>query len=172
MVARAVETHGEAAVVRAAAALLRGDDPSTLAPVPLADLVDDRAVRWLLGHPDRAHQDYWARTWGARVLLYAWDLQAAPAVVAGLSDGHWRVREMAAKVARARELGEAGDALAALTRDDVRRVRRAAVRGLAVVGEAEHADALHDAGEDPETEVREAAEEALAMLRRRLDREL
>src|SRR4029077_18996419 len=107
-----------------------------------------------------------------RALLYVWEPSASPAVVIGLRDVHWRPREMSAKVARAREVGEAADALATLTGDDVRRVRVAAVRALAVVGEGEHAALLHEALDDPEPDVRRAASLALEGLSRRLDREV
>ena len=53
-------------------------------------------------------KDYWVRTWGARGLLYVWDDSAAPAVVAGLDDEHWRPAEMCLKVSTKREIGEAG----------------------------------------------------------------
>jgi len=51
-------------------------------------------------------KDYWVRTWGARGLLYVWDDSAAPAVVAGLDDEHWRPGEMCLKVSTKREIGE------------------------------------------------------------------
>ena len=173
-VASAVAAHGHQAVVRWCAGLLTGATaPDAPDAPPLCDLVGEPAS-WLLGLSAEARhqQAYWARTWGARALLYVWEPEAAPAVVAGLDDTHWRVREMSAKVARARELGEAGDALATLADDDVRRVRLAAVRALAVVGEAEHAAALHAAAADTEPDVRRAAMAALTVLRRRLDREV
>ena len=66
---------------------------------------------------------YWPRVWAARALLHAYRPQAEPAVVAGLSDDSWRVREMCAKVVRAHELGTAADALAPLCADDVPRDR-------------------------------------------------
>ena len=66
-------------------------------------------------------KDYWVRTWGARGLLYVWDDSAAPAVVAGLDDEHWRPAEMCLKVSTKRELGEAGPRAAV-----PRRRRRAA----------------------------------------------
>lgn len=37
---------------------------------------------------------YWLKVWAARGLLYVYDESAAPAVIAALNDGHWRVREM------------------------------------------------------------------------------
>jgi hypothetical protein len=50
-------------------------------------------------------QEYWFRVWAARGLLYVWIPTAEPAVLAGLHDPAWRVREMCAKVARRRALG-------------------------------------------------------------------
>lgn len=103
----------------------------------------------------------WGRVWGARGLLYAWAPTAAPAVVSGLDDPAWRVREMCAKVVRLRELPDAADRLFELAlNDEVPRVRAAAVRALARVGEAEHADAVR------------SDETALRELSRRLDRSL
>ena len=96
---------------------------------------------------------YWPRVWAARALLHAYRPQAEPAVVAGLSDPSWRVREMCAKVVRAHELGSAADELAPRCTDEVPRVRTAAVRALAVVGEAEQADAVRDCLDDPERRV-------------------
>lgn len=42
--------------------------------------------------------------WAARSLLYAWDVEAVPAVLGALGDEAWRVREMAAKVVAHRRL--------------------------------------------------------------------
>ncbi|GAB3929853.1 hypothetical protein GCM10011575_28140 [Microlunatus endophyticus] len=116
--------------------------------------------------------DYWVRVWAARALLYLWDESATPAVISGLSDEHWRVREMCAKVCRLRELGAAGDQLAALVTDETPRVRAAAIRALAVVGEAEHAEAVRSALGDPEPAVVEVTEAALGAMSARLDRDL
>ncbi len=116
---------------------------------------------------------YWPRVWGARALLYAWDDSVAPVVVAALTDDAWRVREMAAKVVARRELGAAADALARMLADPVPRVRAAAARALAVVGEAEHAPALAAAVDaDADTQVRHQAEQALHRMSQRLDRDL
>lgn len=115
---------------------------------------------------------YWPRVWAARALLYTWLPYAAPAVVGALSDEAWRVREMAAKVARLRELGEAADLLSTLVDDGTARVRIAAIRALALVGEGEHAQAVLDARQDPEPGVRKAAITAVAQMARRLDRPL
>ena len=73
---------------------------------------------------------YWPRVWGARALLYAWDVSAEPAIVRATGDAHWRVREMAAKVI-ARRLVDVGlEAVVALRDDPVPRVRAAAERAL------------------------------------------
>lgn len=69
-----------------------------------------------------------------RGLLWSWDPRAAGTVCAAMADEHWRVREMAAKVAAkvaARHLvDEAETALADLRDDSVPRVRAAAERAL------------------------------------------
>jgi HEAT repeat protein len=116
--------------------------------------------------------DYWVRVWAARALLYVWDDSAVPAVISGLSDQHWRVREMCAKVCRRRDIGAAGDRLAALITDQTPRVRVAALRALAGVGEAEHADAVRAALDDHERTVSSAATDALDQMSDRLDRDL
>src|SRR4051794_28766824 len=149
------------------AGLVRGADPVD---------PDQPPLEWLGGGHAAADTSgvnaYWPRGWGARGLLHVYRPRAEPAVVVGLSDEHWRVREMCAKVARAYEVGAAAAELRARCSDDVPRVRAAAVRALAVVGEAEDADAVRDCLEDPETSVVLAAEKALAAMSRRLDRDL
>lgn len=118
--------------------------------------------------------DYWPRVWGARGLLHTWcepvQAQSTPVVVEALADEHWRVREMAAKVVRRWELPDAAPRLAGLLRDPVPRVRTAAARALAVVGDVEHAETLDAALDDPEVVVRRAAADALHRLATRLDR--
>ncbi|SDS95235.1 HEAT repeat domain-containing protein [Microlunatus soli] len=121
---------------------------------------------------DGVSPDYWIRVWAARGLLYVWDDTATAAVITGLSDDAWRVREMCAKVARLRLLGQAGDDLARLVADDVPRVRSAAVRALADVGEAEHAAALRQALDDQDRSVADAADRARITMAQRLDRDL
>jgi hypothetical protein len=78
-------------------------------------------------------QRYWLRVWGARGLLYAWDEGAADAVLRGLDDEHWRVREMSAKVIARRRLGDALPRLAGLRDDPVPRVRAAAMRAAEIL---------------------------------------
>lgn len=122
--------------------------------------------------PAQSDLSYWAPTWAARGLLYAWSDTAAPAVVAALTHEAWRVREMAAKVVAAREIGSAGDAVAALAWDPVPRVRAAAARALGVVGEFEHASAALALAHDSDVQVRVRGEQAMAGMSARLDRDL
>jgi hypothetical protein len=72
--------------------------------------------------------DYWPRVWGARGLLYVWHADAQGAVVQGLADPAWRVREMCAKVVSRRDIADAPSLLSALASDPVSRVRVAAAR--------------------------------------------
>ncbi|GAA4070931.1 hypothetical protein GCM10022248_44150 [Nonomuraea soli] len=161
--------YGEARVAAWCADLLvlavGYDDPGEppLVWIGGAPAVDGLGVGW---------KEHWPRVWGARGLLYAWTPAAAPAVVRGLEDTSWRVREMCAKVARLRELGEAADVLAGLVGDEVPRVRAAALRALGVTGEGEHAPVVRGALDDREASVRQAADKALGQLRVRLDRDL
>ncbi len=73
---------------------------------------------------------YWPRVWGARALLYAWDVAAEPAILRATGDAHWRVREMATKVIARRLVGDGLEAVAGLREDPVPRVRAAAERAL------------------------------------------
>ena len=160
---------GADAVVDWCTGLLRGGDWTDPA-LPALDWIGGRSSASMV---DKALAlDYWPRVWAARALLHAYRPQAEPAVVRGLSDESWRVREMCAKVVRAHEVGSAADDLGLRCADEVPRVRAAAVRALAVVGEAEHADAVRDSLDDPEPSVRTAAAGALRALARRLDRPL
>ncbi len=125
---------------------------------------------WLAGGKPPGHR-YWARVWACRALLYTWDEFAGPAVAMALNDDHWRVRELAGKVITKREVPDAADTLATLITDDpVPRVRAAACRALAVVGEGEHLSALAAAVDDPDHLVAAAAERGLDRLQDRLDR--
>jgi hypothetical protein len=115
------------------------------------------------------NQEYWPRVWGARGLLHVWVAEARRAVIGGLSDPAWRVREMAAKIVRAQELADAEAELTALVADPVPRVRAAALLALGRVGESEHAQAVVRLQRDPSPLVRRAAEKALEELARRVD---
>jgi len=177
-VSEACAVYGAAAIARWCADLLVGevayDDPESPSLIWLGG--PHAAAELRKGRLVERGQDYWPRVWAARGLLYAWAPEAARAVEValenGLSDPAWRVREMCAKVARLREIGQAADALNGLVSDEVPRVRAAALGALGAVGEAEHAAAARTALDDPEPSVRRAAETTLAELRLRLDREL
>ena len=117
--------RGEADVVAGCVDLLAGCD------------VDDELVLAIGGPAARSvldgGQQYWLRVWAMRALLYAWDDTARPAVLAGLADQAWRVREMAAKVIARRQLGDALAGVAELRDDPVPRVRGAAARAVTVL---------------------------------------
>jgi HEAT repeats len=115
--------------------------------------------------------DYWPRVWAARSLLHEWDPVAAGAVCAGLDDPHWRVREMCAKVAARHQVADCAGACARLaSSDSVPRVRAAALRALAITGEAEHAPAVAAALRDADPAVAGRAAQARTALERRLER--
>jgi hypothetical protein len=135
-------------------------------------------LRYLTGHSwdpgdpvldDAVWKDYWVRTWGARGLLHRWSDEATDAVVVGLGDRHYRPAEMCLKVAAAHDVAGAGPGAATLTRHELPRVRAAAARALAVVGDTEHEPALVALLDDDDVAVRVAAARALTGLRRRLD---
>ena len=90
------------------------------------------SITWLGGRHGAAppYQDYWPRVWAARGLLYVWRPFAEPAVLAGLRDPAWRVREMCAKIARRHALHRAEPVLTRLLDDRVPRVRAAAEAAL------------------------------------------
>ena len=130
------------------------------------------ATTWDPGDPvldDSVWKDYWVRTWGARGLLHCWGDSATTAVVAGLGDEHYRPAEMCLKVSARHDVAGGGPGAAALTRHDLPRVRAAAVRALAVVGDTEHLAAVERLLDDPEESVRIAAARARAAMARRLD---
>jgi HEAT repeat protein len=106
-------------------------------------------------------------------LLYVWDESAAPAVVAGLDDEHWRPAEMCLKVSTKREIGEAGPRAAVLAvAGELPRVRVQALRTLGGVGDTEHVGAVRDLLHDPDAAVRREAARSLTRLARRLDLEV
>ena len=118
-------------------------------------------------------KDYWVRTWGARGLLYVWDDSAAPAVVAGLDDEHWRPAEMCLKVSTKREIGEAGPRAAVLAVEgELPRVRVQALRTLGAVGDTEHVDVVRDAARRRGPGRPPPGGRSLTLLARRLDLEV
>ena len=127
---------------------------------------------WSAGQPvrDRAvWKDHWVRTWGARGLLHVWDDTATAAVVAGLADEEWRPAEMCLKVVARHEVAGAGDGVAALADHELPRVRVAALRALAVVGDTEHLELVRAGLDDPHPDVRRAAGHTLEVMAARLD---
>jgi len=153
----AVEREGETSVVLRARSLLEGgyegEDFLRVVGGPHADGI-------LAGAPSL----YWPELWGARALNYVWSDAAAPAVIAGLGNQAWRVREMCAKVAALRSIA-APEALTALTKDDHARVRAAAARALASSGDATTQDTLEALLRDPDKEVRRTAQQSLKTLK-------
>lgn len=127
---------------------------------------------WLPGDPVFDHavwHDYWVRTWGARGLLHVWDDSASAAVVAALSDDHWRPAEMCLKVVARHDVAQAGDAASSLLAHELPRVRAQALRALAVAGDTQHVEMVRDRIEDPEESVRIQAERALRRMGTRMD---
>jgi HEAT repeat protein len=126
------EQRGVPAVIEGCLALIRGRDAD---PGLIAALAGPTSVRYLDAPED---QRYWLRVWGARGLLWAIttegdDLRVAKAIVVALGDGHWRVREMAAKVAARHRIEAVQPALAELLTDENERVRAAAARAIRVL---------------------------------------
>ena len=114
-------------------------------------------------------KDYWGRAWGARGLLYVWTEDAAPAVVAGLDDEHWRPAENCLRVSTLRELGAAGPGAVRLLGHRLPRVRAQALRTLGAAGDVEHVAAVRDRLGDEHPDVRRAAGRALELMVARLD---
>jgi HEAT repeat protein len=121
---------GEEAVADWCAALLAGSIRHDDRGHPPVTWLGGPHAASLLARPGSRELDYFPRVWAARGLLYAWNDRAAPAVIAGLGDRAWRVREMSAKVVRRRGIVEAESALQRLASDPVPRVRVAAERAL------------------------------------------
>jgi len=158
-VADAVTTLGEDAVVERAIGLLAGlnvGDEFLL-------VAGGTHAQGLL---DGAPPLYWPEVWGARVLLYAWNDTAADAVLAGLQNRAWRVREMCTRVAATRHL-PAAEYLRELLTDDTARVRAAAARALGEVGSADDVEYLTKLFKDPEIDVRRAAQQGKTAIEKR-----
>jgi hypothetical protein len=115
---------------------------------------------------DGAPPLYWPEVWGARVLLHAWNDSATDAVLAGLQNQAWRVREMCCRVTATRKL-DGATYLRELLTDDTARVRAAAARALGEVGSADDVEALGALFKDPEIDVRRAAQQARSAIEKR-----
>jgi hypothetical protein len=113
---------------------------------------------------------YWIRVWAARVFLYVWRDDVVDALLVAVTDPAWRVREHIARITAQRELGQLADALVPDLSHQLPRVRATAARAVGAAGESEHAEALKDLADDPESIVRSAAAKALTRLEKRLDR--
>ena len=156
---------GESSAALLCADVLDADDPAAQAAT----------VRFLGGRAGESvlagtggWKAYWARTWGARGLLYVWDDRVAPVVLSRLSDEAWRVAEMCMKVATLRELPGA-DAAVRLSTHELPLVRAVAMRLLGAAGDTEHVAAAMDGLGDPDPLVRRAASRAVRRLETRLD---
>ncbi len=120
-VRRECALRGEGAVVSGCVALLTGED----ADPGLIHALGGPPARWAV-EGGEGGPAYWLKVWAARGLLYVYDESAAPAVIAALNDGHWRVREMASKVCGRQRIDAALPLLADAARDPRPRVSRAA----------------------------------------------
>jgi len=156
-IAKVVAELGEDEVVARATALIAGLN----AGEEFLLAVGGRHAQGIL---DGAPPLYWPEVWGARTFLYVWNDSAIPAVLAGLGNQAWRVREMSAKVVARRELAYPAE-VAALVTDEVARVRAQAARALGEIGTADEIDVLRSLLKDPEIEVRREAGGALKKLR-------
>lgn len=152
----ATERYGEAGLVQHAIGLLKGRNEGE-------DVLLHLGGRHARGILDGAPALYWPEVWGARALLHVWDDSAASAVLDGVQNRAWRVREMCLKVCAVRELGDTTLLKRRLTDENVR-VRAAAAHLVAIVGSGEDRTLLEPLLQDPEKDVRRAAGEALKTL--------
>jgi HEAT repeat protein len=121
--------RGRGQLVSGCVALLRRQDVDDDLMIALGG----PAAQGLLDSGPRQAQLYWLRVWAARGLLHAYADQAEDAVIEALSDEHWRVREMAAKVIARYRVAAAFEQVTALRADPVPRVRAAADRALVLL---------------------------------------
>ena len=159
-IAKVVAELGEDDVIARATALIAGLN----AGEEFLLAVGGRHAQGIL---DGAPALYWPEVWGARTFLYVWNDSATPAVLAGLGNQAWRVREMSAKVVARRELAYPAE-VAELATDEVARVRAQAARALGEIGTADSVDVLRSLLKDSEIEVRREAGGALKKLRAKL----
>jgi HEAT repeat len=159
---------GDAHVAEYCADLLEGADPMGCPEALL--YIGGRGAAGLLGRDDRVEAlRYWPRVWAARALRYAWSPSAVPALVAAVDDEAWRVAEQAMKVMTKYEVGEGVEAALAWVDHPLPRVRATVLGLVAAVGESEHVDHVLEGLQDPDPQVRRAAEKAVTRLERRLD---
>jgi hypothetical protein len=159
--AAAVDRYGETAVVERAIALLAGKHAGE-------DFLLYAGGRHAQGLLDGAPALYWPELWGARTLLHVWNAGAGDAVISGLGNRSWRVREMCARVSMERRLDTVAE-LTRLTSDPVPRVRAAALRALGAVGGSAEAHTIEVRLNDRDKDVRRAAQQSRDALHTRLD---
>jgi hypothetical protein len=123
----AAKRLGKATVVAGCRSLLAGGD----ADPRLVLALGGRPARWATGFDEPPGPAYWLRVWAARGLLWVWDDEAIPSVVAALSDDAWRVREMATRVVIRHRIRQALPKVTRLQMDPNARVRKAADRAAA-----------------------------------------
>lgn len=157
--AAAVELYGESGVVERSLSLLDGNNEGE-------DFLLFVGGEHAQGILDGAPVLYWPELWGARALLYVWDESAEPVIIGTLNNPAWRVREMGARVAAARELPVASE-LAELLTDRVPRVRVAAARALGAVGTLDDLERIRPLLKDSEIDVRRGAQQGIDALRAR-----
>ncbi|MFI6072570.1 HEAT repeat domain-containing protein [Actinoplanes sp. NPDC051343] len=132
----ACRARGADAVIAGCITLIEGGDTDPGLIIALAGPGQERFL-------DKSEKErYWLRVWGVRGLLWALseertDERTETAVINALGDAHWRVREMAAKLAARHRLDSAQPALAGLLTDDNERVRAAAARAVRVLQASE-----------------------------------
>ncbi|MEO7123492.1 MAG: HEAT repeat domain-containing protein [Lacisediminihabitans sp.] len=163
-IALAVGRYGEARVTAMAVGLLQARDEGD-------EILLYLGGRHAQGVLDGAPALYWPELWGARALGYVWGEgdgadAATSAILTGLGNQAWRVREMCAKVCASRVIG-GPVTLSTLLMDDVARVRSAAARALAEVGTAEHLELLKPLVKDQDKDVRKVAQHSLDRMRER-----
>ena len=90
-----------------------------------------RPARWAAGFDEPAGPEYWLRVWAARGLLWVWEPEAVPSIIAALGDDAWRVREMATRVVTRHRIRKALPIVKRMRTDANARVRKAAERAVA-----------------------------------------
>jgi HEAT repeat protein len=123
------QVRGTDAVIDGCVELIHGHDADPGLIVALAGPGQER----FLDKPEK--ERYWLRVWGVRGLVWALtadkiDARIEATVIEALGDAHWRVREMAAKLAARHRLDPAQPALSAMLTDENERVRKAAARAV------------------------------------------
>ena len=125
--------QGKAAVLAGCRALLAGRE----ADPRLILALGGRPARWAAGFDEPAGPAYWLRVWGARGLLWVWDDEATPSILAALKDDAWRVREMATRVVIRHRVHDALPLVKRLRTDPNARVRKQAERAVSQLSDGD-----------------------------------